>query len=159
MFPCEIQHRAEQPTLVIHFRASVQDLPHHFQRIFGTIGRYIGEHGAQYAGAPFAAYYNMDMQNLEVEAGFPVTRPVAGSGEIQAGVIPAGTYALCHYTGSYSGVGPAYGELIEFARLNGYQPGGASYECYFSGPEVPPDKTRTDILIQVEPIREHHPGV
>ena len=37
------------------------------------IAQYLAEQSEQPAGAPFVAYYNMDMQNLDVEIGFPVT--------------------------------------------------------------------------------------
>jgi len=32
----------------------------------------------------------MDMENLDVEMGFTVGRPLPGKGEIQAGEVPAG---------------------------------------------------------------------
>ena len=38
----------------------------------------------QPSDAAFAAYYNMDMENLEVEMGFPVDKELAGNGEIIA---------------------------------------------------------------------------
>lgn len=59
MFPCEIKELPTQFTLYIRFRAPVQDLPNHFQRIYSRIFGYLGQLGVHPAGAPFAAYHNM----------------------------------------------------------------------------------------------------
>ena len=75
-YPCELQEQPTRPTLSIRFKAPVQELPQHFGRIYGPIGQYLGQLGEQHAGAPFAIYYNMDMQNLYIEAGFPVHKPL-----------------------------------------------------------------------------------
>jgi len=45
----------------------------------------LNELGEKPLEAAFAAYYNMDMENLDVEMGFPVAKPLAGRGEIKAG--------------------------------------------------------------------------
>jgi hypothetical protein len=44
--------------------------------------------GEQPAGPAFVAHHNMDMQNLDIEQGFPVSKPLPAKGEIQPGEIP-----------------------------------------------------------------------
>ncbi len=75
---CELRERLAQPTLSVRTVAAVQELPQIMGRVFGEIMQYLGELGEYPAGPPFAAYYSLDMQNLEVEVGFPVTRPLPG---------------------------------------------------------------------------------
>jgi effector-binding domain-containing protein len=140
--------------LAIRFRAPVPDLPRHFGRVYGAIMQYLEELGEPHTGAAFAAYYDMDMQNLDIEAGFPVSRPLPGKGEIQSGEIPAGTYAICHYTGPYDGVGPAYEELTQYVKEKGYAVGGVCYEWFLNGPDVPPQDLKTDIAFPVIPVAE-----
>jgi effector-binding domain-containing protein len=149
MYPCELKERSVQHTLSIRFRSPVQDLPVHLGRIYGSIMHYLETLGEEDTGAAFAAYYNMDMQDLDVEAGFPVARPLPGKGDIQAAEIPGGMFAICHYTGPYDQVGPAYEQLMRFVRERGYTAGGVAYEWYFDGPDVPPQDTRTDIVFPV----------
>lgn len=150
MYPCEIREQAAQHVLSIRFRAPVQDLPTHFGRIYGSIMQYMGTLGGQDTGAAFAVYYNMDMQDMDVEAGFPVTKPLPGKGDIQAREIPAGTVAICHYTGPYENMRPAYDQLTQFAQNEGYTIGGPIYEFYLNGPdEVPPEELKTDIVFPV----------
>jgi effector-binding domain-containing protein len=157
MFPCEIQRQASQPTLSIRFRAAVGDLSAHFGRVYGDIYHYLGELGEQPVGPPFATYHNMDMDDMDVEAGFPVARLLPDKGEIVAGSIPGGNYAICHYTGPYDGLASAYDELTEYVRHNGFAPSGIAYERYLTGPEVPPQQHKTDIAFPVQRITDHQP--
>jgi effector-binding domain-containing protein len=155
VFPCEIHEQAAQPTLTIRFRAPVHELPKHFGRIYSAIMQYLQTLGAQHTGAAFAAYHNMDLHNLDVEAGFPVSTPLPGQGEIQAGTIPAGTYAICHYTGPYDECAHAYERLRQYVTNKGYEAGDIAYEWYLNGPETPPQDPKTDIVFPVTSVIEH----
>ncbi|MCC6805454.1 MAG: GyrI-like domain-containing protein [Anaerolineae bacterium] len=178
MDPCEIQDWTTRYTLSIRFRAAVQDspqplgnsgakdryyparqaavqpLPQRLGNAYRAIGEYLNQLGEAPAGGVFAAYYNMDMQDLDVEAGFTVAKRLPGSGEIQASEIPAGTFAVCHFTGPYAAMAPGYEALTQFARDNGYKPSGIAYEWYFSPPDTPPQDIKTDIVFPVTRIGE-----
>lgn len=62
---------------------------------------------------PYAAYFNLDMQDLDLEAGFTVTRAVDGEGEIVAGEIPAGKQVSCTHKGPYAATEAVYNEMTE----------------------------------------------
>ncbi|MCC6906126.1 MAG: GyrI-like domain-containing protein [Anaerolineae bacterium] len=150
MFPCEIHEEPARSALSVRFRAPMQELPSHFERAYGILIGYLAELGEAHAGGVYAAYHNMDMQNLDVEAGFTVARPVPGRGEISACTIPAGSYAICHYTGPYNGVSPAYENLMAFISARGYTIMGPPFEWYLNGPEAPPQELKTDIVFLVK---------
>jgi len=152
MYPCEMKEQDARHVLSVRFRASVQDLPRHFDRIYGSIIQYLETLGEQPTGEPFAAYFNMDMQNLDIEAGFPVAKPLPGKGDIQSSAIPGGMAAVCHYTGPYDGVGPAYEQLSQFIKDQGYTPIGPAYEWYLSEPDVPSQDIRTDLMFPVRAL-------
>src|SRR5437868_14699459 len=82
---CKLELQPPQPTLSIRFRAPAARLSEHFARAYGAVGAYLGELGIAPAGPAFAIYHNMDMSNLDVEAGFAVDRAAPGKGEIRAG--------------------------------------------------------------------------
>ncbi len=153
MFPCEIRDMKEQYTLSVHFRAAVEELPEQLGKIYGSIMEYLNELGEDGLGV-FTAYYNMDMRDLDVEAGMSVVRPLPDKGEIRAGGIPAGRYAICHYQGPYDEEGPAVETLRAFAAVRGLEQTGASYEWYLNGPDLPPEKLRTDLAFHVARIEE-----
>jgi effector-binding domain-containing protein len=149
-YQCELKQQPARPALSVRTHAAVQDLPTLFGKIYGGIMQYLGELGEQPTGMPFAAYYNMDMQNLDVEIGFPVARKLAGKDEIQASEFPGGKLASVMHIGPYDQVGPAYEALTQWVKDHGYQATGVAYELYYSGPETPPQEIRTEIMFPLK---------
>lgn len=145
-YKCEVKEQDAQLTLSIRTKTSVQDLPQLVGKSYGAIAQYLGELGAYPAGPPFAVYYNMDMQNLDVEIGFPVSKKFPNKGDIKASEIPSGKFASCLYTGPYNEIEPAYNELSQWIKDNGYEASGVAYEIYLSDPgQTPPEELQTVI--------------
>ena len=150
-FQCEIKEQSPQPTLSIRTRTPVDKLPLLLGEAYGKIAGYLAELGAQPAGAPFAAYYNMDMQDLDVEIGFPVAEPVVGKDDIQSSQVPGGRLAFALHTGPYADISPAYDVLTQFAKEQGYEPSGVSYEFYLNDPqETLPQDLQTQIIFPLK---------
>jgi effector-binding domain-containing protein len=150
-YRCERIERKAQPTLFVRTRADVEGLSELMGKCYGEIARYLGQVGAQPAGPPFAAYYNMDLQDLDVAIGFPVPEGIEGEGEIDSGEIPAGSYAMCFHVGPYSAIESAYQALTKWMEEKGLKMAGASYEFYLNDPQsTPPEDLRTQILFTVE---------
>ena len=150
-YECKVKEQPTQATLAIRTRVSVQDLPQVLGKAYGAIAQYLGELGEQPAGPPFVAYYNMDMQALDVEIGFPVSRGLSGKGDIQAGEIPGGKVVTCLYTGPYSDIGPAYNALSQWMKENGHEATGVAYEMYLNDPgQTPPQELQTQIMFPLK---------
>jgi effector-binding domain-containing protein len=151
-YKCEVVEQPPQSTLSIRTTTHVKDLPQELGKAYGAIAQYLGQLGEQPAGAPYAAYFNMDMSNLEVEIGFPVSRPLPNKDDIQSGEIPAGSYARCLYTGPYNEIEPAYNALTAWVKENGHEVTGVAYEFYLNDPgEVDPQELLTQIVF---PLKE-----
>jgi effector-binding domain-containing protein len=150
-YRCELLNRTAQPVLSVRTRGSVKDLPAILGRSYGAIGAYLGRMGHQPAGAPFIAYYNQDMQNLDLEIGFPVAKKLPGQGEIQPGEIPGGKAAGCMHVGPYDKIAPAYEALGQWMQSKGYEGTGVCYEIYLNDPQqTSPDKLQTQILFPIK---------
>lgn len=149
-YQCELKEQAAQPALSVRTHAAVQDLPALFGKAYGAIMQYLAELGEQPVGMPFAAYYDMNMQNMDVEIGFPVGRPLAGKGEIQASEFPGGKLASVMHIGPYDQMGPAYDALTQWAKAQGYEATGVAYELFYSEPETPPMEIRTEIMFPLK---------
>ena len=148
---CEIIKPPSQSTLSVRTKTPVGELPQVLGKVYGSIAQYLGELGEQPAGPPFAGYFNMDMQNLDVEIGFPVSRKLSGKGEIQPGEIGGGKVATCVYTGPYSEIAPAYKALTTFIKDNGQEATGITYEMYLNDPTVtPPQELQTQIVFPLK---------
>jgi effector-binding domain-containing protein len=146
----ELIETAEQPVISVKRVTSVNLLPQEIGTAYHAIMDYLTELGEQPVDAPFTAYYNMDMENLNVEMGFPVGKKIAGKGEIISNVIPAGKKVSCLYKGPYKDMGPTYEAMTKWIDDNGYKPTGVVYEYYFNPPmEVPESELLTKIVFLI----------
>ncbi|HOB12541.1 MAG TPA: GyrI-like domain-containing protein [Syntrophomonadaceae bacterium] len=134
-----LEEKTAQPTIAIRTRTAVQNLPQVLGKAYDDIMKYLMEIGVQPAGAPYVAYLNMDMQDLDIEIGFPVGQATAGKDHIQASEIPAGKQVSCLHTGPYSTLESAYDAMMEWVPAHGYTPTGVSYEFYLNDPEQTPE--------------------
>ena len=99
------------------------------------------------------AYYNMDMQDLDIEIGFPVSRVLPDKAEVQTSEIPAGKHATCLYTGPYEGLPPAYEALTAWIQAHGYEPTGVAYEHYLNDPATTlPEALQTQIAFPLKAV-------
>ena len=153
-FKCELVELAPQTALSIRMRTAAQDLPQVFGKGYGEIAQYLGELQAQPAGPPFAIYYNMDMQDLDVEFGFPISTSLTGRDNIHASETPSGKSASCLHIGPYSDVEPAYNALSQWIKDSGYEATGVAYEVYLNDPDqTPPEELETRIYLLIRTSR------
>jgi effector-binding domain-containing protein len=112
----------------------------------------IGEQGQQPRGPPFVAYYNLDMQDLDIEVGFPVAKKLQAKGEVKPGEMPAGKVATTTYTGPYGdGMKEAYEALTKLVEEKGEVPTGVAIEIYHNSPmDTPPEKLQTQIVFPIK---------
>ena len=150
-YQCEVKEQTSQPTLAVRTRTSVAKLPEVMGQTYGTIAQYLGSLGEQPAGPPFAAYHNMDMSNLDVEIGFPVTTAAEGSGRVKAGKLPGGKAAVILHVGPYEKIEEAYNRLTAFVKEKELEPESFCYEFYLNDPaETPPEELKTEIYFPVK---------
>jgi effector-binding domain-containing protein len=113
--------------------------------------QYAGQLGVQPSGAPFIAYYNMDMADLDMEIGFPFAQKLAGKDDILGGEIPSGKAASCLHVGPYDQLGAAYEALNKWMQANGYVPTGVVYEFYLNDPQAtPPAELQTQLVFPLK---------
>lgn len=147
----EVLHKNEQPTLSIRTITSVDKLPMLIGESYGKMGAYLQAIGEHLSDVPFVAYHNMDMQNLDVEIGFPVAKALSGKDDIKSSSTPAGKVVFCMYRGDYSGCEPAYNEMAKWIEDNGFKPVGTAYEYYYNSPQdFPMDEMLTMIVMPIE---------
>lgn len=150
-FIIEMIETQEQPTLVLKAVTSVSEMPQLLGKAFMDIVTHIMELGEKPVGPAFVGYFNMDMEHLQLEIGFPVSKPLPGKGDILPGHIPAGKQVTCMYKGPYTEMPPAYEAIKQWIKDNGYKPTGTVYEHYYNSPdEVPESELLTKIVFLVE---------
>lgn len=149
-YRCELVEQQARPTLAVRTRAAVGRLPQVLGPAWGQVMAVAGKSGAMPSDAPFVAYHNMEMQDLDLEIGFTFARPLDGEGDVRAGEIPAGKAVQCLHVGPYDQVGAAYEALEAWIAEHGLQHAGPAYEFYLNDPqEVPPDQLQTRVVLSV----------
>lgn len=148
---CHVIEREQELVLSIRLRTPFQDLSQAIGDSYGKIYTYLREVGQMPAGEPFVGYFNMDMEDLDVEIGYPVAMDLPGQGDMKMSAIPAGKYAAMVYTGPYSELKDAYRELSEWMEKNGHVSNYLAYEIYLNDPaQVAEEKLETKILLGVK---------
>jgi effector-binding domain-containing protein len=110
-YKVEVSSRPAQITLGTRRNSPVQDLPQLIPQTCKAIVQYVAQNDQGTIEYPFVAYYNMDMQNLDVEIGFTVNKEIPGQDNIQRGSIPGGKAASLVHVGPYDGLGAAHDTL------------------------------------------------
>jgi effector-binding domain-containing protein len=142
----QIVETEKQPVMSVQTTTSVGKMPEVVGAVYGQIVSYILEKGGEPLGPAFIAYYNMDMEHLNVEIGFPVAAEMEGRGDIQLRWIPAGKKATGYHKGPYNEIGILYDKLGSWITGKGYEPTGVVYEYYFNSPEeIPPSELLTKV--------------
>ena len=140
-----------QPFLGIRATATMDKIGEVMGAMFGEVYGHIQQSGQAPAGMPFAIYHSMDGNTVDLECGMPVASPMAGTGRIRTGELPAGTVATVTHMGPYEELAQTWSALTEWMGLQDLQPAGAPWEVYVTEPGAEPDqsKWRTDIFFPV----------
>lgn len=147
----EIVKNKERNTLSVRYRTPVGKLPESMGPIYAEIAAYMGKKGIPFAGPPFAMYYNMDMNDLDVEIGFPVESANSGEGRVKGGILPGGEAAVAKHVGPYAAIETTYNDLTAFIAKQRRQTESFMYEEYLNSPQdTPPEKLETNIYFPLK---------
>jgi effector-binding domain-containing protein len=149
----EIESRAGQPYVAIRTQVTHQMLGTVVPPLNQEVFAWLGQQGVAPAGPPFWKYNVVDMaSNLEVEAGAPVARPLAGNGRVVEGVLPAGRYVTLRHVGAPETLAGATASLLDWAAAKGLafdmspSPEGERWGCrleiYLTDPRDEPDMSK-----------------
>ncbi|MCG6970908.1 MAG: GyrI-like domain-containing protein [Gammaproteobacteria bacterium] len=83
---------------------------------YAAISEYLKPLGEHVAEPPYAAYFNMDMQDLDIELGLPINNPFPEKDKIIASEIPGGEFSASLHTGPNSDVEPTYNALFQWMQ-------------------------------------------
>ena len=150
-YEIKIKELPKRNTLSIRTRSSVQNLPQVIGESYGSIMQYLSELGGNPVGMPFVIFYNLDMQDLDIEIGFPVAKKFPNKDQVKASEIAAGKFATTLHIGPYDQVEPAYNQLNEWIKENGHEATGTAIEMYFNDPrEVGMENAQTEIQLPLK---------
>jgi len=152
-YEIKIEEVKAQPAMTMRFRAKPEELGAKYAEAFGALFGYVMSNGGELAGPPFGRYHAMDEEGFEVEAGLPVSKPLAAKGEIKPSQLPGGTVATLIHVGPYERLGEAHAALEQWLEKNSKKPAGPVWESYITEPgggESDPNKYETKIFLPLE---------
>ncbi len=141
-----------RPTATIRTTTTLANIGAALQEIYGAIEEYLKELGVQPAGAPFARFYSVGPQEIDVEAGFPLASEVHSRWRIRCSELPGGPAIATFHVGPYETMSAAYEALDEWAREHERETAGAPWEVYFSDPASVPDPAQWRTRV-VQPLK------
>lgn len=103
--------------------------------------------GAEFSGPPVVRYYTWG-DELDIEVGMQVVRPVETKGRVKPSKLPGGRAAVAWHLGHYEQLGKTHQRVHAWLAENGLESGGAPWEEYWTDPGLEPDpgKWRTRIV-------------
>jgi effector-binding domain-containing protein len=100
-----LEFHADQPYVGIRRQVTIAEIDTLLAPLYPEVSTWLEGQGVLAGGAPFFRYYSMEMDaKIEMEVGIPVHSIPPLTGEIQAGVLPAGQYATLKHIGDYDGL-------------------------------------------------------
>lgn len=84
-----VYEQSEQHVLSIRSTIHFDNYPKTAGEAYGKITEFAEQSGLLFSGGPFVCFHNANLENLDVEMGFPIAKSVTGNGEILGHTIPA----------------------------------------------------------------------
>ncbi len=143
----QVVQTAAQPTAVIHLTIPRAEMGSAMGPAMQELGAVLAAQGIAPAGPMLTHHLRMDPGTFDFEVGFPVATPVAATGRVRSGELPAARVARTVYHGPYEGLHSAWGELDRWLAEQGLTKGPTLWESYVVGPETDPDPStwRTEL--------------
>jgi effector-binding domain-containing protein len=139
---------AEQPAAVVRGDGiPMADLPGFFDRAFGALGSTVAGQPGLVTGPPFARYDRPPTESADLEAGFPVSRPVEPSGAVAPSTLPGGRAVRLVHRGGYEELGTSWERLVTWAEEQGLTRAPVMWEVYLTEPtpDADPSTMRTEL--------------
>ncbi|WP_324651196.1 GyrI-like domain-containing protein [Georgenia sp. H159] len=143
----------ERPTAGVRRRVPMAELPAFLAEVFDAVAAEVERAGAHIGGAPFARYRGEPTDVVDVEAGFPLTEPWSGGGDLVTGTLPAARAVEATHRGRYEALRETYREIERWTEEHHVRVQDESWELYEAGPQSDPDPEtwRTRVIWPVAP--------
>jgi DNA-binding transcriptional MerR regulator len=130
---------APQRLISITRRVKVDQLDTHIRESLDRLHALVAAGGGSVAGAPFGIYHGPinTEDDGPLEVCLPIARPLASTGEVEAGELAAGKVATVMLTGAecdFPAILAGYDAAYDWIRANGYEAAGPPREIWHSAP-------------------------
>jgi len=105
-----------------------------FMEVLPEVLAYLRKEGIEPVGPSFGIFHSFGDQ-VDMEAGFPVSDSVSGEGRVVGRTLDSATFAVTWHHGSYRSIGEAHRAIEGWIGDNGRRVAGPPWEVYWTGPD------------------------
>jgi effector-binding domain-containing protein len=147
-YEIDVKDLPAQPAVAIRETATAKGLGPTMRQLYPVVWAFLEKRGIEPTGPSFGLYHTFSEEEVDFEAGFPVSEPVEGEGRVQATELPATRAAVTVHVGPYTTIGQAHDALHEWMHGQGHDHGPAVREIYLLGPGDTEDSSawRTEVV-------------
>lgn len=149
MAKCTIVECKPQDLAVIRKSVPKDQLPALYGHAYLAVGNVLQQQKNKPVGAAIGYYHSWDGEVAEVEAGFPVDRPVTPTGEVVGSQPPIGRAATAVHTGPYDNLEQTWGELFKWIGEQKLTPRPGFWEVYLTDPGFESDSSKLQTQVFV----------
>jgi effector-binding domain-containing protein len=131
---------AARPTAYVHLKVPFSEIRNEMGPALDEVEAALAAQGITPAGPWLTHHRQAPQDGFDVEVSVPTDRPVAPTGRVKAGELPAGKVARAVYRGGYEGLGDGWGELMDWIEAEGLKPAANLWEVYAVGPSDAEDE-------------------
>lgn len=145
-------YRTEQPVLVIDKIAKADDVPMLILESYFKIEQYLKSINEFLVDAPYVAFHNpKDLNNLDVEMGFPTRKPLKGKDDVRISSLPSGRVLSCMHLGPRTGLKDIYAEMDIWLEKHSIEAVGDIYEHYYNSPfDIAEEHLLTRVVVPIK---------
>jgi effector-binding domain-containing protein len=135
----QIIQTTAQPIATLHFTIPRSEIQNVMGPGLQELMAAVAAQGLTPTGPWFTHHHQMEPDIFDFDIGLPLAKPFKATDRVKSGQWPAARMARTVYRGSYEGLGPAWGEFMEWIETAGHQSAPDLWERYLTGPESSPD--------------------
>jgi AraC family transcriptional regulator len=124
-----------------HTNMKPEDISKAMGEAFGEVFGFMQKNGIAPTGGALSVYYTYNPEKVDFRAGFFISAEDAGKaeGEIKSDETPATKVLHFVHKGPYSGLTPAYENMMAHMQKEGLTMSTPTWEVYLNGPDTVPE--------------------
>jgi len=134
-----LENKEALPYVAIITQVTIPEIPAVLPPLIPKVFNWLQKRDIAPAGPRFFRYLEKNGDTWQVAVGFPVSHPVAGDNQVQAGSFPAGQYAVIRYQGPYTSLFRAHTTLENWIKDLDFLILGQPAEFYITDPGLEPN--------------------
>jgi len=141
-YEINISNVESQIAISIRDNCTAEELGKKFGEIYGEIGLYIKSQDLKFASHLFGIYHSFSPQNVDVEAGVPVSGRPEPEGRMRIMKTYGGKAVYLKYYGPYDKLSEGWNDMLNYVNENKLVASAPCFEVYITDPGSEPDSSK-----------------